>query len=130
LGLRGVLGSFWTKPSWPICQIGLTGFPCLCDAKSNRSGLTSFRNRPDRFELPAAVSCLFPLRVSSGCWLVLAPRSSGTLVAAWAWQENLVEVHEWNQVHRSNSWKEFLSAPIHSPLSGSPLRFFKMYLPR
>jgi hypothetical protein len=69
-------------------------FPCLCEAKSNRSGLTSFRNRPNRFEVPAAMSCVFPLRVLSGCWLGLAPRSSSTPVAAWAWQEKLVEVYE------------------------------------
>jgi hypothetical protein len=94
LGLRGVLGTFWTKLVRPICQTGLTGFPCLCEAKSNRSVLTVFRNRPDRFEVPAAMSCVFPLRVSSGCWLGLAPRSSSTPVAAWAWQEKLVEVHE------------------------------------
>jgi hypothetical protein len=28
-GLEGVLGSFWTKSAWPVCQTGLTGFPCL-----------------------------------------------------------------------------------------------------
>jgi hypothetical protein len=44
-------------------KIGLTGFPYLREAKSNKSGLTSFRKRPDRFGLPAAVSCVFPLRV-------------------------------------------------------------------
>jgi hypothetical protein len=75
-------------------RTGLAGFPCLCEAKSNRSGLTGFRNRPDRFGLPAAVSCVFPLRVTRGCLLGLAPRSSSTPVAAWTWQEKLVEVHE------------------------------------
>jgi hypothetical protein len=108
----GSLGSFWTKSVWPVCQ---TGFPFLREAKSNRSGLTGFRNRPDRFELPAAVSCLFPLHVCCGCWSGLAPRFSSTSVAAWTWQEKLVEVHEWNRVHRPNSWIEFLPAPIHSP---------------
>jgi hypothetical protein len=63
-------------------------------AKSNRSGLTGFRNRPNRFGLPTAVLCVFPPRVSSGCWLGLSPRSSSTPVAAWAWQEKFVEVHE------------------------------------
>jgi hypothetical protein len=91
---EGSLGSFWTEPAWPICQTGLTGFPCLCEAKSNRSGLTGFRNRPDRFGLPAVVSCVFPLRVSRGCWLGLAPRSSSTPVAVWTWQEKIVEVYE------------------------------------
>jgi hypothetical protein len=62
-------------------KVGLTGFPCLCEAKSNRSGLTGFRNRPDRFGLPAAVSRVFPLHVCSGYWLGLAPRFSSTLVA-------------------------------------------------
>jgi hypothetical protein len=61
------------------------------------------------------VLCVFPLCLSSGCWLGLAPRSSSTSVAAWTWQEKLVEVHEWNRGHRPNSWIEFLSAPIHSP---------------
>jgi hypothetical protein len=32
--------------------------------------------------------------VLSGTWLGLAPRSSSTSVAAWTWQEKLVEVHE------------------------------------
>jgi hypothetical protein len=40
--------------------------------------------RSDRFGLSAAVSCVFPLRVSSGCWLGLALRSSCTPVATWA----------------------------------------------
>jgi hypothetical protein len=79
------LGSFWTKSVWPVCQTGLTGFPYLHEAKSNRSGLTGFRNRPDRFGLPAAVSCVFPLCVCCGCWLSLAPRFSSTSVAAWTW---------------------------------------------
>jgi hypothetical protein len=47
--------------------------------------------------------------------LGLAPRFSSTSVATWTWQEKLVEVHEWNRVHRPNSWIEFLSAPIYSP---------------
>jgi hypothetical protein len=109
------LGSFWTKSVWPVCQTGLIGFPCLREAKSNRSGLTGFRNRPDQFGLPAALSCVFPLLVCCGCWLCLAPRFSSTLVATWTWQEELAEVHEWNRVHRPNSWIEFLSAPIHFP---------------
>jgi hypothetical protein len=88
------LGSFWTEPAGPVRQIGLTDFPCLCEAKSNRSGLTGLENRPDRFGLPAAVSCVFPQRVSHGCWLGLAPRSSSTSVAVWTWQEKLVEVHK------------------------------------
>jgi hypothetical protein len=66
----------------------------MCEAKSNRSGLTGFRNRPDRFGLPAAVSCVFPLCVCCGCWLGLAPWSSSTLVAAWTWQEKLAEVNK------------------------------------
>jgi hypothetical protein len=111
----GSLGSFWTKSVTPVCQTGLTGFPCLREAKSNRSDLTGFRNWPDWFELPVVVSCVFPLRVCCGCWLGLAPRFSSTSVAAWSWQEKLAEVHEWNWVHRPNSRIEFLSAPIQSP---------------
>jgi hypothetical protein len=98
------LGSFWTKSVWSVCQTCLTGFPCLREAKSNRSGLTGFRNRPDRFGLPVAVSCVFPLRVCCDCWLGLAPRFSSTSMAMWTWQEKLAEVHEWNRVHRPNSW--------------------------
>jgi hypothetical protein len=49
---------------------------------------------PDRFGLPAAVSCVFSLCVCCGCWSGLAPRSSSTSVAAWTCQEKLVEVHE------------------------------------
>jgi hypothetical protein len=76
-------------------QKGFSGsFLCLCEAKSNRSGLTGCRNRPDWFGLSVAVSCVFPLCVFSGCWLGLAPRSSSTPVAVWTWQEKLVEVHE------------------------------------
>jgi hypothetical protein len=87
---EGSLGSFWTEPALPVCQTGLTSFPCLCEAKSNRSGLTSLENQPDRFGLPAAVSCVFPLRVSYCYWLGLAPRSSSTSVTVWTWQEKLV----------------------------------------
>jgi hypothetical protein len=32
----------FAKPVWLVSL-------CLCEAKSNRSGLTGFRNRPDRF---------------------------------------------------------------------------------
>jgi hypothetical protein len=42
IGSQGSFGEFLDK-------VGLTGFPCLCETKSNRSGLTGFRNRPDRF---------------------------------------------------------------------------------
>jgi hypothetical protein len=62
-------------------KVGLTGFPFLREAKSNRSGLSGFRNRPNRFGLPAALLCVFPLRVCCGCWLGLAPRFSRTSVA-------------------------------------------------
>jgi hypothetical protein len=72
-----VLGEFLDK----VGQTGLTGFPCLREAKSNRSDLTCFRNQPDRFGLPAAVSSVFPLHVCCGCWLGLAPRFSNTSVA-------------------------------------------------
>jgi hypothetical protein len=75
-------------------RTGLTGFPCLCEAKFNRSGLTGFRNRPDRFGLPAAVSCVFSLRVCCGCWLGLAPRSSSTSVALLTLQEKSAVVNE------------------------------------
>jgi hypothetical protein len=77
-----IIGEFPDKVGLTVCQTGLTGFPCLREAKSNRSGLTGFRNRPDRFGLPAAVSCVFPLRVCCGCWLGLPPRFSSTSVAA------------------------------------------------
>jgi hypothetical protein len=120
-------GEFRTKSVWLVCQTGLTSFPCLREAKSNRSGLTGFRNRPDQFGLPAALLCVFPLRVCCGCWLGLAPRFSSTSVATWTWQEELAEVHEWNLVHRPNSWIEFLSTPIHSPLSGSSFRSFTFF---
>jgi hypothetical protein len=62
-------------------KVDLTCFPCLREAKSNRSGLTGFRNRPEQFGLPAAVSCVFPLHVCCGCWLGLAPRFSSTSLA-------------------------------------------------
>jgi hypothetical protein len=117
--LERVFGEF-------LDRTGLTGFPSLCEAKSNRSGLTGFRNRPDRFGLPAAVLCVFPLHVYYGCWLGLAPRFSSTSVAAWTWQEKLAEVHEWNRVNRPNSWIEYLSAPVHSLLSGSPFWSFSI----
>jgi hypothetical protein len=72
---------FWVFGEF-LDQVGLTGFPCQREAKSNRSGLIGFRNRPDRFGLSAVVSCVFPLRVCCGCWLGLAPRFSSTSVAA------------------------------------------------
>jgi hypothetical protein len=42
---------FWVSGSFGefLGKIGLTVFPCLCETKSNRSYLTSFRNRPNRF---------------------------------------------------------------------------------
>jgi hypothetical protein len=70
-----VFGKFLDRTS-------LTGFSYLCEAKSNRSGLTGFENRPDRFGLPAAMSCVFPLCVCYGYWLGLAPRFNSTSVAA------------------------------------------------
>jgi hypothetical protein len=51
---------FWVFGEF-LDKVGLTGLPNR--SKSNRSVLTSFRNRPDRFGLPAAVLCVFPLRV-------------------------------------------------------------------
>jgi hypothetical protein len=60
LEVFGAFGEFLDKIG---LTTGLTGFPCLREAKSNRSSLTGFRNRLDRFGLPAAVSCVFPLRV-------------------------------------------------------------------
>jgi hypothetical protein len=124
-----------------FCQKGFWGVP-------DRTVLTGLLNRCDWFPLPverlspteavwlvsktgltdfslaAGARVVFRCVLSSGCRLGLAPRSSSTPAAAWTWQEKLVEVHEWNRVHRLNSWIEFLSAPIHSPLSGSPLRSF------
>jgi hypothetical protein len=76
----GSLGRFWTKSDRPVSQTGLTGFPWLREAKSNKSDLTGFRNWPDRFGLPAAVSCVFPLRVCCGCWLGLA---LGSVALQW-----------------------------------------------
>jgi hypothetical protein len=72
---------FWVFGEF-LDKVGLTGFHCLREAKSNRSGLTGFRNQNDRFGLPAVVSCVFPLRVCCGCWLGLAARFSSTSVAA------------------------------------------------
>jgi hypothetical protein len=84
---------FWVFGEF-LDKVGLSGFPCLREAKSNRSGLTGFRNRPDRFGLPAAVSCVVSLHVCCGCWSSLAPRFSSTSVATWTWQEKLAEVLE------------------------------------
>jgi hypothetical protein len=36
-----VLEVFWVFGEF-LDKVGLTGFPCLCEAKSNRSGLTGF----------------------------------------------------------------------------------------
>jgi hypothetical protein len=67
---------------------------------------------------------------SEGC--VLVPRSSGTPVATWAWPtwvvsrrrvlEAMFILLEFPSPSRRN-----LSAPIHSPLSGSPYRSFSLY---
>jgi hypothetical protein len=59
----GVFGEFLDRIGLTGFLTGLTGFPCPREAKSNRSGLTGFRNQPDRFGLPAAVSCVVSLRV-------------------------------------------------------------------
>jgi hypothetical protein len=64
---------------------------------------------------------------SEGC--VLVPRSSGTPVAMWAWPI-WVGVGDVCWKPCSSCWsfhllrEEFLSAPIHSPLSDSPYRSF------
>jgi hypothetical protein len=92
-GCGKALEVFWVFGEF-LDKVGLTGFHCLCEAKSNGSGLTGFRNRPDRFGLPAAVPFVFSLRVCCGCWLGLAPRFSSTSVATWTCQEKLAEVHE------------------------------------
>jgi hypothetical protein len=75
------LGRFWTKSVGPVCQTGLTGFPFLRVAKSNRSGLTGFRNQSDWFGLPAAVPCAFPLRVCAVAvgWVLLL----GSVALQW-----------------------------------------------
>jgi hypothetical protein len=55
---------FWVFGEF-LDKVGLTslpnwyersGFPYLREAKSNKSGLTDFRNRPDQFGMPAAMS--------------------------------------------------------------------------
>jgi hypothetical protein len=63
-----VFGEFLDKVGLTGLQTGLTGFPCLREAKSNISGPTGFRNQPDRFGLPATVLC-----VSVACvlWLLV-----------------------------------------------------------
>jgi hypothetical protein len=76
---------FWVSGEF-LDKVGLTGFPCLREAKSNRSGLTG-------------LGCQQPCRVCFrcvcyGCWLSLGPRFSSTSVATWTWQEKLAEVHE------------------------------------
>jgi hypothetical protein len=64
---------------------------------------------------------------------VLVPRSSGTLVATWSWQTLVVSRRRVLEAV-SSCWsfhllrEEFLSAPIHSPLSGSPYRSFKVFV--
>jgi hypothetical protein len=107
---------WFAKLVWPLSPACVRLSPTEAVWLVSETGLTGFRNRPDRFGLTAAGSCVFPLCVSCGCWLGLAPRFSSTSVAAWIWQEKLGDVHEWNRVHRPNSWIGFLLAPIHSPL--------------
>jgi hypothetical protein len=67
LGLRGVLGSFWTKPAWLICQTGLTGSPACVRLSPTEAvwpvseiGLTGLR-------------CQQPCRVCFRyvCWVVV-----------------------------------------------------------
>jgi hypothetical protein len=48
-----VFGDFLDKNSLTGLPNRSDRFPCLREAKSNRSGLTGFRNRPDRFQKPA-----------------------------------------------------------------------------
>jgi hypothetical protein len=66
---------------------------------------------------------------SEGCLLV--PRSSSTSVAMWTWPTWVVC---WKPCSSCRSLhllrEEFLSAPIHSPLSGSPYRSFNWYQSR
>jgi hypothetical protein len=62
---------------------------------------------------------------SEGC--VLAPRSSGTPVATWAWP--IWVVSRRGVLEAMFMLLEFLS-PIHSTLSGSPYQSFKWYQSR
>jgi hypothetical protein len=67
---------------------------------------------------------------------VLVPRSSGTPVAAWAWpiwvvsRRHVLEAVFVLLEFSSPSRRIFLSAAIHSPLSGSPYRSFAGALDR
>jgi hypothetical protein len=99
--------------------------------------LTGAGHRSDRCST-ASKPCMFPLCVlvcfgSKGCLLV--PRSSSTPVATWPWPTWVVSRRRVLEPC-SSSWsphllrKEFLSAPIHSPLSGSLYRSFKWYQSR
>jgi hypothetical protein len=85
-GYRSALGfSGQNRPDRFAKPVGPVS-PSCWEAKFHRVGLTSFRNRSDRFWFPAPGSCCFPLCVLSGCCLCLAPRSSSTPGAAWTWQ--------------------------------------------
>jgi hypothetical protein len=110
LGLWGVSGQSrsdrFAKPVWPVTPACVRLSPIEAVWPVSETGLTG-------------LGCQQPCRVCfrcvcCGCCLGLAPRFSSASVAAWTWQEKLAEVHEWNRVHRPNSWIEFLSAPIHS----------------
>jgi hypothetical protein len=116
-----------------------------CCAAAVAIGLTGPVHRSDRCHRTGSKLCKFPLCVlvcfgSEGYSLV--PRSSSTSVAAWAWptwvvsQRRVLEavfvlLESWKSC--LSCWnphllqEEFLSAPIHSPLSGSPYRSFKYY---
>jgi hypothetical protein len=65
----------------------------------------------------------------------LVPRSSSTPVVAWAWPTWVVS---WRRVleavfillEPSSPLRRIVIGPIHSPLSGSPYRYFKWYQSR
>jgi hypothetical protein len=85
-------GAFWPGPIWPVCCTGLTDvvlFYRSHQISPAGTSLTRGAHRPDRrrsVRLEFLCSAAF-----SGLWgWELVPRSSSTLVAAWAWPTSVV----------------------------------------
>jgi hypothetical protein len=119
-----------------VCLTGLTGVEPLsgsCPVSPAGTGLTGGAHRSDRcwsVDLRFGV----PLHSRVGRVCVLVPWSSGTRVATWAWPTWVVSrrrvleaVFIFWSFHLLR--EEFLSAPIHYPLSGSSYWSFSFTQP-
>jgi hypothetical protein len=86
VGLYGVLGAFRLGPVGPVCCTGLNGVKPLSGSHQVSPAGTSLTGGAHRSDWCWSVDSGLVFRCVLGSEVcVLVPRSSGTLVATWAW---------------------------------------------